>query len=260
MNVSSRWQPYWDGRWVWTTAGWTWATEEPWGWATYHYGRWAALGSVGWVWLPGRVWGPAWVAWRWGGGYAGWCPLGPRGVVVAQPRSWVFVETPYFQTPWRPSGCERSRCRSFVRAPTPVLRLAWSSSTRASRSGSSPWWRQPRAQPRGRSAPASSRCGDPARFLTRVRWRRFPPVSPPARSPPAQAPSRGCGDSSRCPSRRPLRPSRCALRRRRSGLPSRARLPRPRRRWSMPSAVRRIGHTPGNRLKRGRPERSRSGE
>jgi hypothetical protein len=101
MQVSSRWQPYWDGRWVWTAVGWTWVTDEPWGWATYHYGRWALLGEVGWVWLPGRVWGPAWVAWRWGGGYAGWCPLGPQGVVVAQPRTWVFVEAPYFQTPIR---------------------------------------------------------------------------------------------------------------------------------------------------------------
>src|SRR6266849_3140310 len=100
-QVGSRWQPYWDGRWVWTTAGWTWVTDEPWGWATYHYGRWAMLDSVGWIWLPGRVWGPAWVAWRWGGGYAGWCPLGPRGVVYAQPRSWVFVETPNFLTPVR---------------------------------------------------------------------------------------------------------------------------------------------------------------
>jgi len=124
MNVSSRWQPYWDGRWVWTTAGWTWATEEPWGWATYHYGRWAALGSVGWVWLPGRVWGPAWVAWRWGGGYAGWCPLGPRGVVVAQPRSWVFVETPYFQTPIRRHAMPVSAVASiWVRAqPMPIVR------------------------------------------------------------------------------------------------------------------------------------------
>jgi hypothetical protein len=100
-RVSYRWQPYWDGRWVWTTAGWTWVTDEPWGWATYHYGRWAIIDAVGWVWLPGRVWAPAWVAWRWGGGYAGWCPLGPRGVVYVHPRSWVFVESPNFLAPVR---------------------------------------------------------------------------------------------------------------------------------------------------------------
>jgi len=100
-RVTYGWQPYWDGRWVWTTAGWTWVTDEPWGWATYHYGRWALLDGVGWAWLPGRVWAPAWVAWRWGGGYAGWCPLGPRGVVYVQPRTWVFVESPYFLAPVR---------------------------------------------------------------------------------------------------------------------------------------------------------------
>jgi hypothetical protein len=100
-RVNYRWQPYWDGHWVWTTAGWTWVTDEPWGWATYHYGRWAVLYGVGWVWVPGRVWAPAWVAWRWGGGYAGWCPLGPRGVVYVQPRTWVFVESPFFLAPVR---------------------------------------------------------------------------------------------------------------------------------------------------------------
>jgi hypothetical protein len=100
-HVGYQWQPYWDGRWVWTTAGWTWVSDEPWGWATYHYGRWAIIDGVGWVWLPGRVWAPAWVAWRWGGGYAGWCPLGPRGVVYVQPRRWVFVESPHFLAPVR---------------------------------------------------------------------------------------------------------------------------------------------------------------
>ena len=26
------------------------------------------------------MWGPAWVYWRWGGGYVGWAPMAPRGV------------------------------------------------------------------------------------------------------------------------------------------------------------------------------------
>src|SRR5260370_41935194 len=49
--------------------------------------------------IPGRVWAPAWVAWRWYGGYAGWCPLGPRGVVVEQPRRWVWVDQRNFLEP-----------------------------------------------------------------------------------------------------------------------------------------------------------------
>ena len=123
-NVSYRWQPYWDGRWIWTTAGWTWVSDEPWGWATYHYGRWAAVDGVGWVWLPGRVWAPAWVAWRWGGGYAGWCPLGPRGVVYREPHRWVFVSSPDFLTPVRHHAVPINVVtRVWTRAqPLPVVR------------------------------------------------------------------------------------------------------------------------------------------
>ena len=90
-RVDSDWRPYQYGRWEWTTVGWAWVSEEPFGWAVYHYGRWAYAGDLGWTWVPGRVWAPAWVAWRWGGGYAGWCPLGPRGLPVEQPGYWVFV-------------------------------------------------------------------------------------------------------------------------------------------------------------------------
>jgi hypothetical protein len=99
--VGYSWHPYWDGRWVRTHAGWTWVTGEPWGWATYHYGRWAYLSGTGWGWLPGRVWAPNWVAWRFGDGYAGWCPLGPHGAVEDNPRYWVFVQSGNFLEPVR---------------------------------------------------------------------------------------------------------------------------------------------------------------
>jgi hypothetical protein len=60
-----------------TDYGWTWASNEPFGWATYHYGRWAWDPRLGWLWVPGTVWGPAWVSWQYGGGYVGWAPLPP---------------------------------------------------------------------------------------------------------------------------------------------------------------------------------------
>ncbi len=75
---SRSWRPYTNGRWVYTDAGWTWASEEPFGWATYHYGRWTRLRSVGWVWVPGDEWAPAWVSWRKGNDYVGWAPLPPE--------------------------------------------------------------------------------------------------------------------------------------------------------------------------------------
>src|SRR5262245_53019814 len=37
-RVAVEWQPYCEGRWVWTDCGWYWETSEPWGWACYHYG------------------------------------------------------------------------------------------------------------------------------------------------------------------------------------------------------------------------------
>ncbi|MDQ2868111.1 MAG: hypothetical protein M3R59_06860 [Verrucomicrobiota bacterium] len=75
---SSRWRPYTNGHWVYTDAGWTWISDEPFGWATYHYGRWTRLHGVGWVWVPGEQWAPAWVSWRKGGQFVGWAPLPPE--------------------------------------------------------------------------------------------------------------------------------------------------------------------------------------
>ncbi len=72
------WRPYMDGTWVFTDYGWTWKANEPFGWATYHYGRWARIRGVGWVWVPGSEWAPAWVSWRHGGQYVGWAPLPPE--------------------------------------------------------------------------------------------------------------------------------------------------------------------------------------
>src|SRR6266700_3330736 len=75
---SRSWRPYTTGRWVYTDAGWTWISEEPFGWATYHYGRWTRLRGVGWVWVPGNEWAPAWVSWRKSNDYVGWAPLPPE--------------------------------------------------------------------------------------------------------------------------------------------------------------------------------------
>ena len=80
-TYSSGWQPYADGYWAWTSYGWTWVSHEPWAW-TLHYGRWVVLPLHGWVWVPGTVWGPAWVDWYWGDGYVGWAPLSPFGQVT----------------------------------------------------------------------------------------------------------------------------------------------------------------------------------
>jgi hypothetical protein len=76
-HAAPHWRPYNDGRWVVTDYGWTWVSYEPFGWATYHYGRWARDARLGWLWVPGTTWGPAWVSWQHGGGFVGWAPLPP---------------------------------------------------------------------------------------------------------------------------------------------------------------------------------------
>jgi hypothetical protein len=77
-ETSRDWRPYTEGHWVYSDAGWTWISDEPFGWATYHYGRWVRLRRVGWVWVPGKQWAPAWVSWRSSKDYVGWAPLPPE--------------------------------------------------------------------------------------------------------------------------------------------------------------------------------------
>jgi hypothetical protein len=106
-HVGLRWRPYSSGRWLWTDYGWTWIAREEWGWIPFHYGRWGWDRALGWFWVPGTVWAPAWVSWRWGDLYMGWAPRPPglefaagtglRGPYDYPDHCWVFVEGRYFQ-------------------------------------------------------------------------------------------------------------------------------------------------------------------
>ncbi len=76
-NVGYNWRPYSRGHWAWTDYGWNWVSVERWGWIAFHYGRWGWDRGMGWYWVPDNVWGPSWVAWRWGDAHIGWAPLPP---------------------------------------------------------------------------------------------------------------------------------------------------------------------------------------
>ena len=82
-SVEPGWMPYCHrGQWVLTDDGWYWRSDYSWGWAVFHYGRWRHDGGIGWVWIPGNVGAPAWVAWRnTTDGFAGWAAL-PPGVLL----------------------------------------------------------------------------------------------------------------------------------------------------------------------------------
>jgi len=100
VGVSAGWRPYSDGYWTYGPSGYFWVSYEPWGWAPYHYGRWTWVSRFGWCWVPGRVFGGAWVSWSWGSAYIGWAPLDcyDRPVFIGtvqygyyDPRCWSFV-------------------------------------------------------------------------------------------------------------------------------------------------------------------------
>jgi|GEM_PF-459836 len=120
-NEGGDFRPYGSrGHWVMTDYGNTWVSDDPWGWACYHYGRWTYDSYYGWVWVPGYEWAPAWVTWRYGGGYSGWAPLGPGisiGVSYNCPESWwIFVQPQYMYSNdcyshWRGPGYNNTYIR-----------------------------------------------------------------------------------------------------------------------------------------------------
>ena len=77
-EVGANFSPYLTaGHWSYTTEGYYWNSDYAWGWAPFHYGRWVWDDLYGWMWIPGAVYSPAWVEWRYGGGYMGWGPAYP---------------------------------------------------------------------------------------------------------------------------------------------------------------------------------------
>ena len=114
-GASPDWRPYTVGHWEYTEEyGWLWVSDWDWGWAPFHYGRWVSHAHHGWIWVPGTDGGPAWVAWRSGGGHVGWAPLPPAATweagvglrwggidldVSIHSSSWSFVEERHILRP-----------------------------------------------------------------------------------------------------------------------------------------------------------------
>jgi hypothetical protein len=174
-GVPADWRPYLYGRWEWTSEGWLWVSDEPFGWATYHYGRWTQDPSWGWVWVPGYQWAPAWVTWRYGPDYVGWAPLSPGFSVYVTSYPvvyswWTFVP-----------------CGSF--AGYPIQRYAYAPAY-APRIWGATRPAPPRAAAFGHTAPA---WGGPARGFVETRIGRPIPavrVQPVSSPGAARAPGR----------------------------------------------------------------------
>lgn len=99
--------PYTHGNWTYTDAGWYFMAPTDYEEVTHHYGRWYFSPAMGWVWVPGRVWAPAWVDWRENDEYLAWEPLPPRVYIVDNILSpppvyedrYIIVEKKYFYEP-----------------------------------------------------------------------------------------------------------------------------------------------------------------
>ncbi|MEN6312120.1 MAG: FecR family protein, partial [Acidobacteriota bacterium] len=76
MQYPWGWAPYYYGRWSSYGGQMYWVPEEPWGWIPYHLGIWQWDAKLGWVWMPGSLFAPAWVQWEFFFGYCGWRPWG----------------------------------------------------------------------------------------------------------------------------------------------------------------------------------------
>lgn len=107
-EAEASYTPYSNGQWIYTDAGWYFKAATPAEEITSHYGRWTLSGSLGWVWVPGRVWAPAWVAWREDDNYVAWTPVPPKvylsGEVLVAPdiedeKLYVIVEKKHFLEP-----------------------------------------------------------------------------------------------------------------------------------------------------------------
>jgi hypothetical protein len=71
---SSGWSPFYMGTWTYVGNQLFWVPGETWGWVPYHLGIWQWDKKLGWVWLPGSFFAPAWADWEFFYGYAGWRP------------------------------------------------------------------------------------------------------------------------------------------------------------------------------------------
>lgn len=118
------WQPYTDGSWVDTEWGWSFAPTVPWGWATFHYGRWGFGSGLGWFWVPGYVWSPAWVSWRYSPGYVCWSPFAPSGFVFGRHwPGWVVLPGNHFTHPIDRFRIPVSHSVAIVRFARPVAAI-----------------------------------------------------------------------------------------------------------------------------------------
>ena len=106
-GAAPKFMPYTNGQWVHSDAGWYFKAPTPAEEIVSHFGRWVQSETEDWLWVPGRVWAPAWVDWKQNDDYVSWAPLPPSSFVSSQSMNnsliddskYVVVERKYFLEP-----------------------------------------------------------------------------------------------------------------------------------------------------------------
>lgn len=77
--VAPGWKPYPHCNWVHDqTNGWFYDDKSPWGRIVHHFGRWTQDSQLGWAWVPGDEFSPAWVLWQQQGNHVAWMARPPE--------------------------------------------------------------------------------------------------------------------------------------------------------------------------------------
>jgi hypothetical protein len=106
-GVTPVYTPYINGQWINTDAGWYFKAPTPAEEIVHHYGRWVDSPTDGWLWVPGRVWAPAWVDWMENETDIAWAPIPPSAYIInntintpsINEDQYVIVEKKYFMQP-----------------------------------------------------------------------------------------------------------------------------------------------------------------
>jgi hypothetical protein len=147
------WRPYFDnpesfrpyssnGNWVYTEYGWTWASDYNWGWATFHYGRWDFDNYLGWMWIPGYEWAPAWVTWGSYDNYWGWAPLGPN-IYIQVNTNW-YAPDPWWTFVPRRHFCSGNWNHYIYDRPVHITNITHITNVYVNNSNNNTWYNGPR--------------------------------------------------------------------------------------------------------------------
>jgi hypothetical protein len=197
------WQPYFYGQWARYGGQMFWVPGEPWGWIPYHLGVWHWSKKIGWVWLPGSMFAPAWATWDFYFGYACWRPWGLFDWMYGQydPFGWSgfsysggsWAYGPYRKAPGGaipPTVTRKDQLKSPKDSPFPVpgeLRRVLANVTAAHRRGDARVREDAAALPRHLVFVDRRDLASRAIETKALTWDRVPKAGPPADGSNGQA-------------------------------------------------------------------------